>query len=71
MPVMLFSVLVAVAGAAVLTLLASALIYRSSHRSAVSNMAFGVLLAFAAIGILVIIAAILSWLSARAVFRPQ
>ncbi len=64
-------ILLVIAGAAALTILVSAVITWSSSRSAAWNMAFAVALACAAIGVLTVIAAIVSWFSARAVFRPQ
>ncbi len=57
---MLTTALAVIACAVVLTVAASAIIYRSSNRSALWNMGFAILLAFAAIGILLIVAAIVS-----------
>ena len=68
---MLVTILLVIGCAAALTVLASAVITCSSNRSAGWNMAFAILLAFAAIAVLVVIAAIVSWFSARAVFRPR
>ncbi len=68
---MLLTTLAVVVSAALLTILASIIITWSSNRSAAWNMAFAIVLAFAAIALLGLIAAIVSWFSARAVFRPQ
>ncbi len=66
----MITILLVIACAAVLTVLASVVVTWSSRRSALWNMAFAVVLALAAIGVLAVIAAIVSWFSARAVFRP-
>ncbi len=67
---MLITVLVVIVCAAALTMLTSAIIWKSSSRPAVWNMAFAVLFAIAAIAVLAIIAAIVAWFSAREVFHP-
>lgn len=68
---MAIALLLVVAGAAALTVLASAVIYGRSSRSALSNMAFAMLLTAGAVAILMIIAAIVSWFAARTAFRPR
>jgi hypothetical protein len=68
---MLIAVLVVIACTAALSVLAAAIFYRSSNRSPVWNMALGVILAFVALAVLAIVAAVVSWFSARAIFRPN